>query len=365
MTVVGYGATLYNDALYGSDPYATGTEIRCGLLARVVRSYSPSPPIQDTIIEGLVDRFNYLQQGLQIMTAMNKIEFARGKALVSAGDVLNLDDVWGKLYECPRTTGETDDNYRRRLQTKIKVLNGSGTTANVKAVLDHLVAAPGATEIESRWPGRAIISFNTISAMLRAKANLSTLNMVLPDLFAAGVSYVVSLPIIESAMTAIVEGDRALDIALRSAIATDNLLSVGLDAIIMFAASVPDIELLAAIEGNVTRLIQLNTAISVDITTSCGLFGAAEAEVNMATTLRAALEGDPDQIETLLKSAVQGARVLEIPLRAAASKSFMVRSKLLACCALSGYIDNEMRAAVCCNVVLQCGMRARIARRVL
>lgn len=363
MTEIGYGKSLYGSALYGSSPCAFTTKLYCGLNARVVRPRLVSPPIIDTIIEGFVQRFNYLQQGLQIMTDMNKIEYARGKAEVEPGDKLNLDDVWGKLYDYPRLTGMSDDEYRRLLQTRVMVLTGSGTTDNACAVIDHMVGEPGATEIESRYPSRAIISFRTISAMRTAKAKAALLETVLHDLFAAGVSYEMSLTILDVWLYAAIEGEVSTQIALRSAVVGDSELSIGIDALIALGKIIDDIGLYAAIEGWQNKSIRLNAAVSTDISVSIGCLSAIEGDTSTTAGMLAALVGEQSRPVGLL-NATQCERSVDVSLYAAISKNFMLRSGLLAFCVKMGRVQIELNAAVQATLSIQCGLKARIARRI-
>ncbi|MDM7913151.1 MAG: hypothetical protein QUS09_08650 [Methanotrichaceae archaeon] len=188
--------------MYTASPYVSGTELTSYIKARIVKPVGSVPPVMDTIYHGLARRFDYLQQGIQAFALFNKISYAKGSSETENSILPSLDNVWGKLYDLPRLTGESDDDYRMRLQTYVKVLTGCGTIPNCQEVLDFLIGFPGATRITSLWPARALIDFTDVQAMRVVRSRISLINSVLPGMFAAGVNYELLLPYHDSYITA-------------------------------------------------------------------------------------------------------------------------------------------------------------------
>ena len=77
--------TGYGDALYGSDwyvatPWVANTERTSTICVRIVKPITSVPPVIDTIYDGLAERFDLLQQGIQAFGLFNKIQYAKGSA---------------------------------------------------------------------------------------------------------------------------------------------------------------------------------------------------------------------------------------------------------------------------------------------
>lgn len=365
MVDAGYGKSLYGDTVYGSNIYKVGTRITCGLKARVIPAPAEFiPPVIDTIVEGLVERFDWLQQMFQAVELLSTIEYAPGRDPARPNDKLNLDDAWGELYKTPRLTGESDSDYRARLQTRVKVLTGSGTTANAAAVLDHLVQKEGATVIESRWPAQAIINFNSVSAIRRAQQRRNLIDIILPDLFAAGITPLLYTPLYEIGLNAAVAGDTGVSIPIRAAIAGEPSLSVGLDALVALGKDISTTELYAAVQGERGVSTRLNAAVSTVRSTQVACRGAIAGDRVVPVELWAAIQGDIG-LRVILRGAVQAGQKQEIALRSAAAKGFRLSTRLLACCKLGFEINNiELHAAVQGRRSASCGLRARVARRI-
>lgn len=364
MVESGYNNSLYNDAVYGSNIYKVGTKITCGLLARILPAPKASPPVIDSIVEGLVERFDWLQQAVQSMQLLCKIEYAPGRDPDHPDDTLNLDDAWGKLYDTPRPTGWSDADYRTLLQNRIKVLTGCGTAPNACSVLDHITGEPGATVIESLWPAQAIINFDTVPALRAAQARVDLINDVLPDLFAAGITSVLHIPFIESEIRAAIQGDAISEVGVLAAVQGEpTALSVGLDALIALGKVIDDTALYAAIQDERLTSIRLNSAVSAIRSLSLECRSAIAADLSISDfELRAAISGEPE-IQFGLNGAVQGEASVENEVLAAVAKTFAIQSRLMACIKIGYVIDNiELRAAVEADLSLTCGLRARIAR---
>jgi hypothetical protein len=101
----------------------------------------------------------------------------------------DLDDIWGAVYKLPRRTAEIDSSYRDRLANYTNTMIGCGTKVNTNAIIDNLTGEVGSTNIEIRWPGNVIFRFDTDTSARTAKEKSELLNLMIPQMLAAGISY--------------------------------------------------------------------------------------------------------------------------------------------------------------------------------
>ena len=360
--MMGYGDSFYGSDCYPASNWVVNTELRIGIRARVIKPLGAVPPVMDTLYTGLSQRFDLLQQGIQAFALFNKIGYAKGSAESQNSILPSLDDVWGRLYELPRLTGESDDNYRIRLQTYVKVLTGCGTVPACQEVLDFLIGYPGATRITSLWPARALIDFIDVDAMRAARSQISLLNSVLPGMFAAGVDYELLLPYLDSYITAFVKGDTDKESYIRAAVQTENELSSSIYALI-------------ATER------RINSALIAAVRTERGLAGAIMAAVRVERELTskncATILGHPElpiiisaavRVERELTctnfAAIQGELQLPCTCLAAVARTFELRAGILARVCYVGELASTIKAAVRGKRELTVGIRARVARRI-
>ena len=355
--MTGYGDSFYGSDWYTGSPYRANTELKVGITARIVKPPRSAPPVIDSIAYGLAQRFDYLQQGIQAFALFNKIEFAKGE---SDGFLPSLDDVWGKIYDLPRRTGESDHDYRVRLQTYTKVLTGSGTAQASQEVLDFLIGLPGATTVQSVWPAQAKIEFNSVDAMRLATQKLDLLNSVLPGMFAAGVDYSLQLFYLDCYVRAAIRGDATLSYISRAAIATDNELVCGIDALVAYSR-----ELAAAISASVRTIrdlwLPMRAAIRADRLLELSIISAIRGNPELPITTRAAVRGDP-WLPCSYFAAVRGEPQLDIETRAAVARDFDLTCNILARVVFMYELETAIRAAVSGKRELSVGIRARIAR---
>jgi len=313
----------------------------------------------DSISYGLAERFDWLQQGIQAFGLFNKIEYATG---TPEGIRPSLDEVWGQIYDLPRLTGETDDDYRARLKTYVKVLTGSGTIPNSQEVLDHLIGIPGGTQISSLWPARALIEFSSIEAMRAARAKTTLLNSVLPGMFAAGVDYSLATPFQDVGISAYISGDATLPLGLYAAIAADQETSCGIDALIAYGREEP-CSILAAVAMTWNRYIRTFATIRADLELPVSYFAAIQAEPELPLAVRAAIQDEPD-LPISYYAAILGESELPVGYYAAIARQFEMRCNILARIGYQGDLPVGIVAAVQVTQDIAVGIRARIARRI-
>ncbi len=351
--MTGYGKSYYGESFYGASLARHGTELRVGICARIVpRGATTPPPIMDTLAYGLAQRFDYLQQAIQVFSLFGKIEYAKGQ---------DLDDHWGTIYELPRLTGESDIDYRTRLQTYVNVLTGSGTIPNAQAVLDFLIGIPGGTRVYSLWPARAMIDFNSVEAMRSARANTGLLNSVLPGMFAAGVSYELTIPFLDCYIRAAIKGDAELEYIARAAIQVGKELSCGIDALVSFCGEL-DADISAAIQAQRELIHPIRAAIRTERALECLQLAAVRGEAELPTAVLAAIRTER-QASCWQRAAVRSEPELQYGQYAAIARTFELPCGILARVVFMFELQSQVVAAVQASRELSCGIRARIARR--
>jgi hypothetical protein len=350
--MTGYGESLYGESFYGASAYRLDTELRVGITARIVPRKTVSPPLMDTLAYGLAQRFDFLQQAIQAFSLFGKIEYAKGT---------ELDDHWGIMYELPRLTGESDTDYRARLQTYVKVLTGSGTIPNTQEVFDFLIGVPGGTRISSIWPARALIDFNNVDAMRAAKANMGLLNSVLPGMFAAGIDYELLIPYQDCYIRAAIMGTAELPHVMRTAVQVERELSCGIDALIAICGEI-DADIAAAIQAERSISTLMRAAVRIERNLEYVQLAAVQGNPELATSMLAAIMSQRE-LPVLSLAAVQCERELSCSQFAAVARTFDLSCGILARIVYSYKSEFQVVAAVQATRELSCGIRARIARR--
>jgi hypothetical protein len=350
--MTGYGDSFYGAEWYQASPYRVGgSELSVGIRARIVKPIYSSPPVMDTIYRGLAQRFDWLQQGIQAFGLFNKIEYAQGT---------DLDDHWGRIYDLPRLTSETDYDYRIRLKNYVRVLTGSGTIPATQAVLDSMIGLPGETRIESRWPARACIDFRSVDGMRAARARLSLINSVLPGMFAAGVDYELLLPFLDVLLVAYVQGDAEKTCFIRAAVATDIELSCGIDAIVAINPEMPAY-LRAAVQAIRDAYLPIRAAIREDRGLEHAILAAIQGEPYLEISIFAAIRQERDAV-AWQKAAIRGEPWVPCSNYAAIARNFEIQAGILARIVHMYELSAGIRAAIRQRRELSSGIRARIAR---
>jgi hypothetical protein len=168
----------------------------------LIGSGESEPPVIDVLIKSWIAELDKVYSTIQTTGMRYKLESADG------GD---LDDIWGRIFHIKRYALESDDDYRSRLIVHTRVLMGSGTIPNCEAIIDSLLGLPGATEIESRWPGVVHIGFRDINALRLAKLSKAKIEKLLPVVLAAGMSYDMPFCILEYTLDLLLKCNSNID----------------------------------------------------------------------------------------------------------------------------------------------------------
>lgn len=150
-------------------------------------SIIPSTSVIDAIVKSYADILDAVWRQMETMTNALKLDYAWDE---------ELDNAWGLIYDLPRISEEDDTSYRDRLKTRTNILNSSGTKANCESIIDSVIGEES-SNVDPSWPANVRITFDTISAMRVAKEKLSTLNILIPQMLAAGVTYDLMLPFVD------------------------------------------------------------------------------------------------------------------------------------------------------------------------
>lgn len=156
----------------------------------------PSTSVFDALVKSYAEIFDEVWRQMETMSNALKLEYAQST---------DLDLAWGQIYDLPRIVNEDDTSYRDRLKTRTTILNSSGTKQNCETIINSIIGS-SSTEITSRYPSSVDINFSTVEAMRIAKEKLSTLNILIPQMLAIGISYNIYMPFSDYYMDSVLNG---------------------------------------------------------------------------------------------------------------------------------------------------------------
>jgi len=173
----------------------------------------PSTSVMSALVWSWAETFDSVWRKMETMANALKLEHATDTY---------LDDAWGQIFDLPRIYQETDTAYRDRLKTRTTILTSSGTKSNCETIIDSILGMFGETTVTTRYPSSVQITFSSIDAMRIAKEKQDTLNYLIPQMIAAGISYSLCLPFIDYVMNAYVNGPFTLSHTMRYSLAKPN-----------------------------------------------------------------------------------------------------------------------------------------------
>lgn len=159
-------------------------------------SIIPSTSVIDAIVKSYADILDAVWRQMETMTNALKLDYAWDE---------ELDNAWGLIYDLPRISEEDDTSYRDRLKTRTNILNSSGTKANCESIIDNVIGEES-SNVTGSWPANVKITFDTISAMRIAKEKQETLDILIPQMLAAGISYDLMLPFVDLYIDIVMNG---------------------------------------------------------------------------------------------------------------------------------------------------------------
>lgn len=159
------------------------------------------------------------------MGLLKRIEFVTGS---------DLDEIWGRVYELRRRYGESDDEYRKRLQVYLLQVAGSGTKAAIEEIVSIICEFPNSCRVDTYWPGYCRIYVTNAYARQKARDRLSLINLVLPNTIAAGVDYRFYIPYADLSADTVLQGPAYTNLLAYEAL--QGPVTATLDASIFMAA---------------------------------------------------------------------------------------------------------------------------------
>ena len=173
----------------------------------------PSSSVMNALVWAWAETFDSVWRKMETMANALKLEHATDTY---------LDDAWGQIFDLPRIYQETDTAYRDRLKTRTTILTSSGTKSNCETIIDSIIGMFGETTVTTRYPSSVQITFSSIDAMRIAKEKQDTLNYLIPQMVAAGISYNLCLPFIDYFVETYVKGPLTLSHTMRYALLHRN-----------------------------------------------------------------------------------------------------------------------------------------------
>jgi hypothetical protein len=106
----------------------------------------------------------------------------------------DMDLYWAKVIALKRRYQESDEDYRRRLLTRLSIMKSSGTKAECESILNTQLGMRDAVDLQTYWPGLVRVTWTSYTAMRRAEDNKALIEEALEAMLAAGISYSMSFP---------------------------------------------------------------------------------------------------------------------------------------------------------------------------
>jgi hypothetical protein len=139
----------------------------------------------DALFWGFGNEWNKAASSIQLLDIRMKLDFATKE---------DLDNLWGVILGLGRYAGESDELYRTRLSTYIRIITSSGTKSNCEAVLDRITGLQGSSDLKSYYPATVVLNWTSPSAVERAAPMASMIAEAMDGMLAAGISWSTSYP---------------------------------------------------------------------------------------------------------------------------------------------------------------------------
>ncbi len=175
------------NAGYAITMHTTNPVASYGMSARFILNYQNRVPT-DSVINAM-----YWSWAITLDTTYRSIAHAAKTMNVQRADEADLD-ILGDVYHLRRIVDETDDHYRKRLLTQTRVLIGHGTKDSCESIIDQMIGTSGCSIITGA-PATIRITFENDAAMRAAYTLRDTLENVIPNMVAAGISWNLYTPI--------------------------------------------------------------------------------------------------------------------------------------------------------------------------
>lgn len=240
----------------------------------------PSTSVMDALVWSYAEILDMVWRQMDTMSTALKLEYAQGT---------DLDNAWGLIFDLPRIVNEDDTSYRDRLKTRTTILNSSGTKTNCETIINSVIGSDE-SNVDTQYPGNVIITFDTINAMRIAREKQSTLDILIPEMLADGISYSMMLPFMDCYFDIVMNGPIWLPynnyISLLSR-DLDTTYDVDLSSIFINTISLnSDIYLYSVINKQLLINAMINTNKNKSVSTNIGLFKTITRPINYYAALK-------------------------------------------------------------------------------
>lgn len=139
----------------------------------------------NTFLWSYANQYNNIDIEIQMMIHRLKLDFANSD---------DLDEYWGQVLGVRRWANESDNDYRTRLATHIRIITSSGTKYNIQTVIDRITGYPNGSIVTTYWPATIRLSWSAPNVTKAAYANQTLISNAMDRAVAAGVSWSTAYP---------------------------------------------------------------------------------------------------------------------------------------------------------------------------
>jgi hypothetical protein len=156
------------------------------------------------------DQYRKIDAAIQSMVSRLKLDFATSD---------DLDDYWGQVLGVRRRYNEADEDYRTRLATHIRVITSSGTSTNIRAVVDRITGIAGGSVLEPFYPATLRLSWTSPDIAKVAETQDALISAAMDRAVASGISWSTAYPYMEYSMDAMAEAPQYAGYLMDAAVA--------------------------------------------------------------------------------------------------------------------------------------------------
>ena len=148
-----------------------------------------NPKFQETIINAIIWSCGRATETLSETISLMGLRLQLPYATTS-----DLNLYWSKILNLKRRYNEPDEDFRRRLITRLSIMKSSGTKPECEVILNNILGMVNAVDLKTYWPAEVRVNWNSYRAMKTAEANYAVIKEALDEMLAAGVSWSTSFP---------------------------------------------------------------------------------------------------------------------------------------------------------------------------
>jgi len=158
------------------------------------------PRFQESIINAMLWSYARLFEELSEAISVIGLRLTLPNATVE-----DLELYWSKILGIKRRHTESDSDFRMRLITRLAILSSSGTTPEIRAIVNKILGMENACRLET-YPAEVRVNWTSQEAMKKAQANFTAVKEALDASIAAGISWSTSFPYKEYQIDAMLSG---------------------------------------------------------------------------------------------------------------------------------------------------------------